>query len=54
MPKRMKGYGKEFDPTDKGDWEDLIRSLLNDVEQARRIVLDVDPQAGPQNGSLVR
>ena len=31
MPKRMKGYGKEFDPTDKGDWEDLIRSLLNGV-----------------------
>jgi hypothetical protein len=24
MPKRMKGYGKEFDPTDKGDWEHLI------------------------------
>ena len=54
MPKRMKGYGKEFDPTDKGDWEDLIRSLLDDVERARRIVLDVDPQAGPQKGSFVR
>jgi len=54
MPKRMKGYGKEFDPTDKGDWEDLIRSLLDDVERARKIVLDVDPQAGPQKGSFVR
>lgn len=31
----MKGYGREFDPTDKADWEALIQNLLNDVDQIR-------------------
>lgn len=36
-PRRMKGYGKEFAPTDKADWENLIQGLLHDVEQIRKI-----------------
>jgi hypothetical protein len=45
-PERMKGYGTEFEVTDKEDWENLIRSLLDDVERARGIVLGGDPEAG--------
>jgi hypothetical protein len=31
-PKRLKGYGRDFDPADKGDWENLIQDLLDKVE----------------------
>lgn len=40
MPKRMTGYGRQFDPQDKHDWEQLIQSMLRDVEQIRKIALD--------------
>ncbi|HUI40540.1 MAG TPA: hypothetical protein VL523_01080 [Terriglobia bacterium] len=36
MPRRMKGYGREFAPQDRADWEALIRDLLADVERMRR------------------
>lgn len=36
MPRRMKGYGREFSPQDRADWEALIRDLLHEVEHARR------------------
>jgi len=39
MPKRMKGYGREFAPDDKNDWESLIQGLLRDVEHLRKIAL---------------
>jgi protoporphyrinogen oxidase len=39
MPKRMKGYGREFAPDDKNDWERLVLDLLQDVEQIRKIAL---------------
>jgi hypothetical protein len=37
-PKRLKGYGREFDPGDKADWETLIQELLRAVEGMRRAV----------------
>jgi hypothetical protein len=38
-PERMKGYGREFAPQDKVEWETLIRALMQDIEQIRGIVL---------------
>lgn len=35
MPKRMKGYGREFAPQDQLDWECLIRDLLRDIDKMR-------------------
>ena len=35
MPKRMKGYGREFKPQDQSDWEHLIRDLLRDIDRMR-------------------
>jgi hypothetical protein len=35
MPKRMKGYGREFTPQDQLDWECLIRDLLRDIDRMR-------------------
>ena len=37
-PERMKGYGREFDPLDKADWEELIEGLISDIEEIRRVV----------------
>lgn len=34
-PKRMKGYGRDFDLADRTDWEALIQALLHDVDQIR-------------------
>lgn len=34
-PERMKGYGKEFTPADRRAWEELIRTLLQDLEPLR-------------------
>jgi hypothetical protein len=39
LPKRLKGYGREFDPADRTDWEKLIRDLLRDVEQLRAMAV---------------
>jgi hypothetical protein len=35
MPERLKGYGKEFTPADRKSWEELMRALLEDLEQLR-------------------
>jgi len=35
MPKRMKGYGRDFKPQDQLDWECLIRDLLRDIDKMR-------------------
>ena len=38
-PERMKGYGRQFAPQDRAEWENLINALLHDIEQIRGIVL---------------
>lgn len=38
-PERMKGYGREFCPADKADWERLIEGLMSDIKEMRRILL---------------
>jgi hypothetical protein len=38
LPRRMKGYGHEFAPQDRADWESLIRDLLNELERMRQMV----------------
>ncbi len=38
-PARMKGYGQEFAPHDKADWENLIQALMRDTESIRRVVM---------------
>lgn len=38
MPRRMKGYGREFAPQDRADWEALIRNLLNEIERMQQRV----------------
>jgi hypothetical protein len=38
-PERMKGYGREFAPPDKAEWENLIQALMHETELIRRIVL---------------
>ena len=35
LPKRMKGYGREFKPQDQSDWEQLVCGLLRDVDRMR-------------------
>jgi hypothetical protein len=38
-PERMKGYGSEFLPQDKVDWESLFQSLTHETELIRSAVL---------------
>jgi len=38
-PERMKGYGLEFAPQDKAEWENLIQALMHETELIRRTVL---------------
>jgi hypothetical protein len=38
-PERMKGYGVEFAPQDKAEWENLIQALMQETELIRRMVL---------------
>ena len=38
-PERMKGYGVEFAPQDKAEWENLIQTLLQETELIRGTVL---------------
>ena len=33
IPERMKGYGKEFSRADRKNWEELIGTLLEDLER---------------------
>jgi len=38
-PERMKGYGREFSPVDKVDWEKLIEGLMSDIKKMRRLLV---------------
>ena len=44
-PERMKGYGREFSPSDKADWENLIEELLSDVKEMRRVLVKKEAKA---------
>ena len=46
-PDRMKGYGREFNPADKRNWEELILALLEDLEEIREEIRDVNHQNRP-------
>jgi len=52
LPKRLKGYGREWEPADKSDWEKTIESLLHTVKELRSLVLDKDENRVPPQGSL--
>jgi predicted NAD-dependent protein-ADP-ribosyltransferase YbiA (DUF1768 family) len=41
-PERMKGYGREFSPEDKADWDKMIEGLMSDVKEMRRTILQKD------------
>lgn len=45
LPKRMKGYGREFKPQDQSDWECLIRDLLQEIDRMRETALQ--KEGGP-------
>jgi hypothetical protein len=36
LPRRMRGYGREFAPQDRADWERLVRDLLAEIERMRQ------------------
>jgi len=38
-PERMKGYGVEFAPQDKAEWENLVQALMDETELIRSTVL---------------
>jgi hypothetical protein len=38
-PERMQGYGVEFAPPDKAEWENLVQTLMDETEQIRGAVL---------------
>jgi hypothetical protein len=44
-PERMKGYGREFSPADKADWEKLIEGLMADIKELRRILVKGEVKA---------
>jgi len=35
-PEGMKGYGREFSPEDKADWDKMIEGLMADIKEIRR------------------
>ena len=35
-PERMRGYGREFSPEDKADWDKMIEELMSDIKEIRR------------------
>jgi hypothetical protein len=39
-PKRLKGYGREWDPHEKADWEKTVENLLHAVEELRAMALN--------------
>jgi hypothetical protein len=41
-PERMKGYGRQFAPHDKAEWEKLIQALMHETQLIRRVVLKGD------------
>jgi len=57
LPKRLKGYGRDFDLADRVEWEKLIRDLLGEIEQIRALAVGQDvkpprtPSASAREGS---
>ena len=45
-PERMKGYGREFSPTDKADWDKMIEELMSDIKDMRRTLVKKDAKIG--------
>jgi len=41
-PERMKGYGREFSPEDKADWDKMIEGLMSDIKEIRRTFITKD------------
>jgi len=41
-PERMKGYGREFSPGDKVDWDNMIEELMADIKEIRRTLTKKD------------
>jgi len=39
MREAQKGYGREFSPVDKADWENLIEGLMWDIKEMRRLLV---------------
>jgi hypothetical protein len=57
-PVRMKGYGREFAPQYRADWEALVRDLLQEIEHMRQAVapkdgLQLSTGAGAQSRKIV-
>ena len=48
-PERMTGYGREFTPADKADWENLIQALGQETELIRSTVLHYRSTALPEH-----
>ncbi|PYV15865.1 MAG: hypothetical protein DMG21_13780 [Acidobacteria bacterium] len=40
LPKRLKGYGREWEPAEKADWEKTVQTLLHAVEELRAQLLN--------------
>ena len=38
----MKGYGREFSPEDKADWDKMIEGLMSDLKEIRRSLIKKD------------
>ena len=49
-PERMKGYGREFSPEDKADWDRMIEGLMSDIKDIRRTLIKrtAKPEPGTQ------
>jgi ribosomal protein L29 len=47
LPKRLKGYGRVFDPADRAEWEKLIRDLLGELERLRALAIGRDAKSPP-------
>ena len=41
-PERMKGYGREFSPEDKADWDKMIEGLMSEIKEIRRTLIKKD------------
>jgi hypothetical protein len=53
-PERMKGYGREFEPSDRAAWSQLMENLMMDVEQIRRILIAGEVEDQSLNGGTNR
>ena len=41
-PERMKGYGREFNPEDRADWDKMVEGLMADIKDIRRTLIKKD------------